>query len=112
MPESWFACPIQPLAEELTHDRLLRDWRTREVRVQALQQPRPPCRRLLLRPETTDLRLAEEVIAGEHLVGALSSQDHLDLPAFGQRRDYVAALFLTLDAELFDALAYDERRLL
>ena len=43
---------------------------------------------------------------------ALRAADARNLAAFGQRSDYVSALFLTFDAEFLHALAHDERRLL
>ena len=64
--------------EELPGHCLLRDRRARQIRIEALEQPRAPGRARLARPETPDLAFAEEVVAGERFVGAFARQHDLD----------------------------------
>jgi hypothetical protein len=61
-------------AEELAGHRLLRHGRARQVGIESLEQPRPCRRSRLPRPESPHLGLAEEVVAGEHLVRALPGE--------------------------------------
>ena len=75
------------LAEELPRHRPLRHRRPRQVGIEPLEQPRPPRRLGLAGPEAADLGLAEQVVAGEHLVGAFAGQHDLDAGVVHQLRE-------------------------
>ncbi len=74
------------LAEELPRHRPLRHRRSGQVWIEPVEQQRPPRRVRLACPEAADLRLAEQVVAGEHLVGALAGQHDLDAGVLDQLR--------------------------
>ena len=71
-----YACALEPLAEELVRDGALRDRGPLEIRVEAIEQARPPRRLRLARPEAANPGFAKQVIAGEHLVGAFAGEHH------------------------------------
>ena len=70
---------VEAAAEELPRHRLLRHRRAREVRDRAARAAAAAARTAgCARPEPPHLGLAEQVVAGEHLVGALAGQHDLD----------------------------------
>ena len=86
-PKPGSAAPIQSVSEELARDRLLRDGRSRQVRIESLKQPRPGGGTDLLSPESAHLGLAKDVVAREHLVGAFPGQHDLNPGVAHQPRE-------------------------
>ncbi len=86
-PKPGSRAPVEVAAEELARHRPLRDRRAREVRDRAARAAAGAsvdagC----ARPEAAHLGLAEQVVAGEHLVGALAGQHDLDAGVAHQLR--------------------------